>query len=264
MAPSAVSHWCEIWGLRPTGPIPNATCSFVWEVAHDELGACVLKVPFPGTEEVDAVTALLVFREHGGVSIVRYDEETGAVLMPKLRSGIDLASTNISDKEQTGICAALIRRLRGVTTTVPFKLETWFRDLDNVYGDPMIDEARRIAADLFATSPPPKLLHGDLHHFNILRHGEEWVVIDPKGVMGDPAYEVAAFMRNPVNAPPDIPTLARRIRLFHELLGDPIDRLWAWSYVQTTLSALWSDGEFSQTWKKAAQNLRDLKGSFYE
>jgi streptomycin 6-kinase len=223
-----------------------------------------LKVPFPGTEEVDAIDALLAFGSHGGVAVLRHDVETGAVLMPQLRPGTDLARSELTDQQQTEVCASLILQLRAVSTGVPLRLETWFRDLDTAYGDPMIDEARIIAARLFATSPSPVPLHGDLHHFNILRHGEEWVVIDPKGVMGDPAYEVAAFMRNPVDAPPNTETLSDRIKHFHELLGDPVDRLWGWSFVQTTLSALWSDGEFSQAWKKAAQNLRDLKGLFYE
>lgn len=42
------------------------------------------------------------------------------------------------------------------------------------------------------------LLDGDLHHFNILRaHRQPWLAIDPKGLVGDPAYEVGAFLYNP-------------------------------------------------------------------
>lgn len=42
------------------------------------------------------------------------------------------------------------------------------------------------------------MLHVDLHHDNILQNGNEWLVIDPKGVVGEPAYEVAAFIHNPM------------------------------------------------------------------
>lgn len=37
---------------------------------------------------------------------------------------------------------------------------------------------------------PQTLIHGDLHYGNILRADREpWLVIDPKGEVGDPAYE---------------------------------------------------------------------------
>lgn len=38
----------------------------------------------------------------------------------------------------------------------------------------------------------------DLHHDNILQNGHAWVVIDLKGVIGEPAYEVSAFIRSPI------------------------------------------------------------------
>ncbi len=42
------------------------------------------------------------------------------------------------------------------------------------------------------------MLHGDLHHDNILQNGNYWVVIDPKGLIGEPAYEVSSFIRNSI------------------------------------------------------------------
>lgn len=51
---------------------------------------------------------------------------------------------------------------------------------------------------LFDSQQSEVLLHADLHHDNILssdNHG--FVAIDPKGVFGDPAFEIGTFMRNP-------------------------------------------------------------------
>ena len=52
-----------------------------------------------------------------------------------------------------------------------------------------LQKARDIRNQLLATALDPVLLHGDLHHENIIKHGDNWVVIDSKAVTGNPAYE---------------------------------------------------------------------------
>lgn len=39
-------------------------------------------------------------------------------------------------------------------------------------------------------------MHGDLHHDNIISDGNDYLVIDPKGVIGHPIHEVWAFAYN--------------------------------------------------------------------
>jgi streptomycin 6-kinase len=104
-------------------------------------------------------------------------------------------------------------------------------------------------AELCASSAPPVLLHGDLHHFNVLRNGDGWAAIDPKGVIGEPAYETGALLRNPVPALLDLPhprrILVRRAGLLAEALGLDADRVFAWARVQAMLAAVWAaqDGD---------------------
>jgi streptomycin 6-kinase len=58
--------------------------------------------------------------------------------------------------------------------------------------------AESLFRELIASSESPVLLHGDLHHFNILSaRRQPWLAIDPKGVAGEPAYEPGALLRNP-------------------------------------------------------------------
>ena len=71
-----------------------------------------------------------------------------------------------------------------------------------------LQKARKIRDQLLKMAMLDVLLHGDLHHDNILQNGDDearhsfsdggWLVIDPKGVIGESAYEVAAFIRNPM------------------------------------------------------------------
>src|SRR5439155_2704170 len=56
-----------------------------------------------------------------------------------------------------------------------------------------LEKARYFRDNLLENSVPV-LLHGDLHPENILQNGKDWVVIDPKGVIGPPIHEVWAFI----------------------------------------------------------------------
>src|SRR5690606_4671155 len=60
--------------------------------------------------------------------------------------------------------------------------------------------ASGIALKLFDRPTAQLPLHGDLHHDNILSSARGWLVIDPKGVLGDPAYDLANVFINPVKA----------------------------------------------------------------
>lgn len=87
-------------------------------------------------------------------------------------------------------------------------------------------------------------LHGDLHHDNIVQHGDKWVIIDPHGVVcADPAFECGAFLRNPHNLlhnHHDVVALTkRRIALMSEILATPAQRIAHWNFAQMVLAAWW-------------------------
>jgi len=79
-------------------------------------------------------------------------------------------------------------------------IKDWLSSLDNDLKIPKkyLQKARELRDNLLQTSVKEVLLHGDLHHDNISQNSDNWAVIDPKGVIGDPAYEVGAFIRNPM------------------------------------------------------------------
>ena len=90
----------------------------------------------------------------------------------------------------------------------------------------------------------PMLLHGDLHHDNILSaERQPWLAIDPKGIVGEPAYEVGALLRNPWSVLLDMPQpgriLARRVDQLAEELGFDRARIVGWGIAQAVLSAWW-------------------------
>ena len=108
-----------------------------------------------------------------------------------------------------------------------------------------LEKARNLSKQLLATTTKQVLLHGDLHHDNILLHEQiHWIAIDPKGVIGDPVYEVGSSIRNPIpellenNDAKNI--IKNRINLFADLLNFDHKRIINWSYVQAVLSACWA------------------------
>jgi streptomycin 6-kinase len=121
----------------------------------------------------------------------------------------------------------------------------------------IIHQTIGLANDLLANTGESVLLHGDLHHFNILSVGDgersEWKAIDPFGVIGEKEVEVGAFMRNP-NLKLPLSTqqreaLLHRIEIFHEELGFDRQRMLAWSAVYAGLSAWWTISVGADGWQ---------------
>ncbi len=97
-------------------------------------------------------------------------------------------------------------------------------------------------------------LHGDLHHENtVAAQRRPWLAIDPKGVVGEPAYETGALLRNPVPqvaSRPDLPRMqARRIALLSDLLGLDRERIKGWGIAQAVLAACWCVEEDDSAWE---------------
>jgi len=91
------------------------------------------------------------------------------------------------------------------------------------------------------------LLHGDLHHANVLFDSRQgWVAIDPWGIMAELEFEVGAALRNPISAPHllgDEGTLVRRLDIYTERLKFNRDRALRWAFAATVLAALWPTDE---------------------
>jgi streptomycin 6-kinase len=175
---------------------------------------------------------------------------------------LDLAD----DAEATAIAATVMRQFwRPLPADHPFptvadwgegftRLRETFGGTTGPFDQQLVEQAESLFADLLASSAAPVLLHGDLHHWNILSsQRDDWLAIDPKGVAGEPAYEVGALMRNPT---PHIfsyeqpePLLRRRVDILEERLSFDSERLLGWSVAQAVLSAWWSYEDHGAGWE---------------
>ncbi|HDQ34977.1 MAG TPA: aminoglycoside resistance protein, partial [Chloroflexi bacterium] len=216
----------------------------------------VLKVGVPNDELRCEIEALRLYAGLGMVQLLADDHERGVLLLERIRPGAPLVEL-ADDEAATRIAATVIRRLlrpAPAEHTFPTigkwaqglaRLRATFAGSVGPFPKALVEQAEGLFAELLASEGPPMLLHGDLHHWNILTaEREPWLALDPKGVVGEAEFEVAAFMHNPwgtLLAQPNVTALlSRRLNIFSELLGFDRERLRAWSVAQAVLSAWWS------------------------
>jgi streptomycin 6-kinase len=128
-----------------------------------------------------------------------------------------------------------------------------------------VDRAEALFVELCATERAPRLLHGDLHHHNILFDEQQgWVVIDPWGAMGEVEFEAGASLRNPIDALVllgDPRVLERRLQIYEACLGFDVTRALKWAFATTVLAILWPVGDgldLRQPFARAARAMLQL------
>lgn len=231
----------------------------------------VLKLRCDPTELRREVWALKAFQNHGGVKLLDHDEQLGAMLLERVQPGHTLTSYfPHNDAESTRVAAKLLRRLHEATLEPNHhfpSLGTVLPDLSKDFPEmsPFMAQARTLKNHLLAQEHHHVLLHGDFHDGNILCSGsDQWIAIDPAGIIGDPLYDVAVFMRNPLkmlvaesNA---AAIIERRFEEFSKLINCPAQRLADWTYLQTFCSAYWSleDGLLAHHHCSFLQILNDI------
>lgn len=207
-----------------------------------------LKIGEPRCGEV-----LAAFDGRGTARVFEYDERT--VLMERLDPATPLSRLVFEgrDAEATDILARVIGELPEVELDVP-PVEAWGdsfpRYLDS--GDPRIPRelvirARDVYTSLCSTQTRRRLLHGDLHHDNVLFDTQRgWLAVDPKGVMGELEFELGAALRNPWDFSITPEMTNDRIARFSAALHLDAARIRAWGFAQSVLSAIWciEDGNF--------------------
>lgn len=211
----------------------------------------VLKIIKQPGDEWRSGEILAAFDGKGFARVYEYVD--GAVLLERLRPGTSLAKMAVSgqDEDATNILAGIMQQMSPQESPKACaSIEDWAKGFDRYLAAaddqiPMdlVKDAHQLYSDLCATQRQPKLLHGDLQHYNVLFDSDRgWVAIDPKGVIGEVEYEIGAVLRNPFERP-DLfasrPTIERRLDQLASRLGLDLGRALAWGFAQAVLSAIW-------------------------
>jgi len=167
----------------------------------------VLKIglPLKDVEIYGEVAYLKALDGQGAARILEFDRDREAALLERISPGANLKS--VCKKDQSEAIAITIRVLKRILKPVPecvtefISLDKWFDGLKRAIGTKFPqDYATRALTFYEQLSSDVKnifLLHGDLHHDNILSATREpFLVIDPKGMIGHVGYDIGVFLNN--------------------------------------------------------------------
>ncbi len=243
----------ERWTLSNPTLIAETARSVIYKVEGVDHGPAALKLLKPETDGDEARGGALLAWYAGLGAVKVFGIAPDAVLMEWLEGESlgDLARSGGDDTATNILCDVVGRLHAQRDTPLPdlMPLRQWFEALFQTGPDSwplgsreLVARAIDIARDLFDGDLPAQPLHGDIHHDNILRSGDTWVAIDPKGLVGDPAYDYANSFQNPERAEALVVNavrIGRHARAISERTGISRTRLLAWAVAHTALSGAW-------------------------
>jgi len=255
--PAIVTHCARRWQLTILPPFAHLSFHYVTPARCADGTPVVLKVCSPTGEYARETRAMQLFAGRGGARVLAVDEEHEVLLLERLQPGTTLAQlVPAEDERATSILTALMRQLwcqAPASHNFPTvaHLFTGLQRLRARFGGGcgplpprLLAAAESQVAALLASAEPPMLLHGDLHHENVLLAGKQWRAIDAKGVVGDPGYETGLLFYNPLSRLCSLPNLrtllARRLDQLSDELAMDRARIQGWGLAQCVLSACWS------------------------
>lgn len=260
--PCLISHCEQRYGFKLEQWYTQLSFNLVAKARSVEGVELVVKFCLPSHEVAYERLALEQLAGDGIVQLLVADEQNGMLILERLLPGRSLLTVE-DDAIACEIAADVMSRLWR-RPTIPLDAwpttGQWLERLSSesawpaVVAPAMLERARGMAAELHQSMDSPLLLHGDLHHANILAAKRQaWLAIDPKGVIGEPAFEVSAFLRNPIPHIASRPALekylSKRMDVFAERLMLDRQRIQAWGFVGAMLATAWSIDAQSSDWR---------------
>jgi streptomycin 6-kinase len=251
--PGLVAEAAGRWQLTLGEPFE---LSFNWVMAATRADGSpvVLKLGVPDGHLNEEAAALRVFGGRGAVRLLA--EEPGALLIERAVPGERVAAlVPHDDAAATEALMSVARQLHvppPAGTALPHLRDEGraFRDhLARFPGDDplprrLVETAAGLFEDLCADPSADVVMHGDLHHDNVLGDGQgRWLAIDPFGRVGDAGFDCGPMLYNP--DPPRrsaglLALVPSRLEQMAGTLGIPLDRVTAWGFVMGVLSEVWN------------------------
>lgn len=257
--PVLAAELLDRWQLRLDDRPIHGCVALVLPVRTADDQPAMLKLQPVDDETLGEPIALRAWNGNGAVRLLRHDKPTGAMLLERLSPR--MLATLPSDLDGLEIIAQLLAELTAVRAPHGVRrlsdlaaqlLERVPQALAKAT-DPL---ERRLLEDCAAATrellgePGDRLLHGDLHFWNVLASDDQggdqparWLAIDPKPLAGDPAFELLAGLHNrweDVTAAGDVPkAVYRRFDLMTGILGLDRQRATGWTLACVLRNLLW-------------------------
>ncbi|MEK4485889.1 aminoglycoside phosphotransferase family protein [Psychrobacillus sp. FSL H8-0484] len=263
---SLIETYLKKWKLQSAGPVSNLSYNYVLKVLDENDNSAILKIGIPNSDFSNEIRTLQAYDGKGCVKLLKADAENGVMLLEHLLPGTTLVEVEVQ---------LAIKRFAQVWTVIrkPVQINVdhpsivdWMIAFDRYLHKysakegpipkDFIQLAKTYSRDIIDSSLGNELLHGDLHHENILFSNHYgWLAIDPKGVIGDRYFDLTSFLINQLHNN-DNPRrlLEKRVMLLCEELQLDKDRLLKACVVMGTLSACWAVEDNDAFWMEAYQS----------
>ncbi len=250
--PRLVADLLSEWQLREDGPSMAGACALVLPVRDSDDRPAALKVSWPHWEAETEHLALRAWNGDGVVRLRKADPHRYALLLERAEAGRDLNALAVSEAIEVviGLYPRLHRPASPQFRLLSELVAGWAERMTVIRNHPavprrLVEQAISLARD-FSTDAETdgRLVHTDLHYANVLAaQREPWLVIDPKPLSGDPAYEVAPLVWNRLDEEPRDrlrEAVLDRIYQVVDATGWDEDRVRDWVIVRELCNVLWS------------------------
>ncbi|HHT0594180.1 TPA: aminoglycoside phosphotransferase family protein [Legionella anisa] len=249
--PATIATLTDYWNLSEVIPVPNMTFNYVAKATLEGDPPVVLKISYDKKSIENEKQALMNLDSQGSIKLIDYNSRYNALLVQQAIPGVTLKSLYPAQIDYVMDCyVQTMQKLHNkhlVKKQNYHHIADWLKALDAPASDQIplsiLNRAIDLRNKLLSSIKTPVFLHGDLHHDNILKHGNEWLAIDPKGVVGEAEFEIAAFdfmyiteLATTVNVKK---IFAERIDLLAHKSNLDAQRINDWVFVRLVLMAVW-------------------------
>ncbi|HMS38845.1 MAG TPA: aminoglycoside phosphotransferase family protein [Pyrinomonadaceae bacterium] len=243
-------------------PFPNLSYNFVALCVCENGSEAVLKIALPlnNREIFNEASFLQLSDSKAAVKLLNSDINRRSILLERLMTGKHLKEVFCQEEAKTvEIAIGIMRRILKKPPRNPAfpRLEDWFNNffIKSPKTNFPFEFLRKTRGFFEELSLAPKfLIHGDLHHENILlAQREPFLIIDPKSVFGNISYEIAVFLNNHfwwLNGQSNLKgKLDVVIERFSEAFEIKLEDLRKWAFCQMVLSAWWTFEDNGENWQ---------------
>ncbi|MBX3709646.1 MAG: aminoglycoside phosphotransferase [Gammaproteobacteria bacterium] len=249
--PNVIAVLTRHWNLSHVIPVSNMTFNYVAKTILSNNHPAILKISCDVQTILDEKRALMQFDGNGSIELIDFNDKYNALLLQQAVPGISLKKLYLDQVEYVMDCYVdTMKKLHN--KCLPNKHEyrhiaDWLIVLDHLTPDQMpayiLKRAMDLRDTLLSSMGQLVFLHGDLHHDNILKHNDSWLAIDPKGIVGEPEFEIAAFdfmyITELANTIEVKKIFESRVAMLAQKSNLDAQRIKDWVFVRLILMAAW-------------------------
>ena len=192
--------YSDLWQLDSIELIHYFSVNLLFRCHSAIYGDSVLKIGSPWcTEVTEEIHTLMDYNGHHYCKLYAADVDAGVFLIEQMNPGNTLPREN-----SIPVFAELFNGLHiNPVHEYPTYLDWIDEGIENISAidgfDHLrlsINKAKAMYFEIAAEYTDVKLLHGDIHHENILLGADGYKIVDPKGVVGSHVFDVSRFILN--------------------------------------------------------------------